>query len=143
MGKYNNSDIETLTAITASSAFTAEAAPTYLTGATLNMTKVESGTLSAHCTVDAETNTITIAHQWEVSNDGTTFVVCAPANNAATVVLATGTSGSDATVSKVVDANPAVYGYKYARLQLVTGVASASGTTDIGGAVYHWRKPRF
>jgi hypothetical protein len=143
MGKYNNSDIETLTAITASSAFAAEAAPVYLTGATLNMTRVESGTLSADITVDAETNTITISHIWEVSNDGTSFVACAPSNNAATVVLATGTSGSDASVNKVVEANQAVYGYKYARLRLVTGVASASGTTDIGGAVYHWRKPRF
>lgn len=143
MGKYNNSDIETLTAITASSAFAAEAVPQYLTGATLNMTKVESGTLSALCTVDAETNTLTIAHAWQVSNDGTTFYDCAPSNNAATVVLATGTGGADAAVTVSIEANQSVYGYKYARLRLVAGVATPSGTTDIGGAIYHWRKPRF
>lgn len=143
MAQYNNNDLVIKTAITASSAFSTSAAPQYLTGATLDMTKVESGTLSAVCTVDAETNTLTIAAQWEVSNDGTTFYVCSPSNNAANVVLATGTSSADAAVTKCVEANQSVYGWRYARVRLVSGVTTADGTNDIGGAIYHYRKPVF
>lgn len=143
MAKYNNSDIVTRAAIAAGTKFAAAVAPQYLAGAALNMTQVESGTLSALCVVDAETNTLTISHEWQVSNDAATWVTCSPSNNAATVVIATGTSGADPAVTVNIEANQGVYGYRFARIRLVTGVATADGSADVGGATYNFRRPRW
>jgi hypothetical protein len=127
------------TAITASSAFSTSAAPQYLTGGAVAMEDVQFGTLSALCTVDAESNTLTITAVWQVSTDGTTYYdVAGASNNAANVALATGTSGSDAAVSKVVPAPDAIYAYPWARVRLMSGVTTADGTNDIGGAVYRY-----
>jgi len=85
--------------------------------------------LSAIVEVDAETENITMAVKWQVSNDNSTWldVANAPANTAATV-LATGTSGPDAAVKKVIPAPDTVYGYRYARAAIVVG--ATTGTTN-------------
>jgi hypothetical protein len=84
---------------------------------------VKDQTLSALVSVDAETDTITIEAIWEVSNDAVTWVVAPTLNNAATVVLATGTAGADALVTKVISAPSGVYGFRYARLSVINRVA--------------------
>lgn len=85
--------------------------------------------LSAIVVVDAETNTFTVAPEWQVCNtsDGT-FLPIMPSNAAANVVIATGTSGADATVSRVISAPDGVYGWRFARMSLVAG--GTTGTSD-------------
>lgn len=88
--------------------------------------------LSALVAVLAETNTLTFAAKWQVSNDGSTWVdVTNGPQNAASVVLATGTAGADSTVTKAIEAPPSVYGWRKARLSLVTG-----GTTGNSADTY-------
>jgi hypothetical protein len=85
--------------------------------------------LSAIVTVDAETDTLTLAGRWQVSNDASTWLTIAHApQNPAAVVLATGTTGADAAVTKILPAPAAVYGYKFARSTLVVG--GTTGTTN-------------
>jgi|GEM_PF-1456171 hypothetical protein len=123
-------------AITASSAFSTSAAPQYLTGNPVPMGDVQFGTLSALCTTRAATSTLTITAVWQVSVDGTTYYdVAGTANNAANVAVATGTV---AAASLCVPAPDAIYAYPWARLRFVTGVTTANGTTDYGGAVYRY-----
>ncbi len=91
--------------------------------------------LSALCVVDAETNTLTLAAKWQGSNDGSTWVDLANApGNPAAVVLATGTAGADAAVTKAVEAPKAAYGFKFARCSIVVGVTTgtSSDTYTIG-----------
>lgn len=88
--------------------------------------------LSALVTVDAETSTLTMAAKWQVSNDGSTWVdVANGSQNAAAVVLATGTAGADASVSKAIPAPDAIYGWRKARIAIVTG-----GTTGAAEDTY-------
>lgn len=103
-------------------------ADTITGGPTLLMSKVTGGTLSALVTVDAETSTLTMAAVWQVSNDATTWVNALVENAAAEVVLATGTAGADAAVTRVITAPNTVYGWRYARLSIRNGVAT--GTTN-------------
>lgn len=119
-----------------------DAAGTLTGGSTVQMRNVEVGTLSALVTVDAETNTITLGAVWEVSNDASTWYVCTPVNNAATVVLATGTGGADAAVTRVIPANDAVYGYRYARCSIQNLVAQGT-TNDTYSISYNYRMPDF
>ena len=98
--------------------------------------------LSALVTVDAETSTLTITAKWQVSNDGTTWVdVTNGTQNAAGVALATGTGGADAAVTRAIPAPRAVYGWRKARLALVTGVASGT-TSDTYSISYCYRTGR-
>ncbi len=96
--------------------------------------------LSALVTVDAETNTLTLAAQWEGSNDATTWYAIAntPANTAPTV-LATGTAGADAAVTKVIPAPLGALGFQYARLSLVVGVTTGT-TSDTYSIGYNYRR---
>lgn len=85
--------------------------------------------LSARLSLDIETSTLTAAALWQVSNDNTNWIDVAYApNNAAAVVLATGTGGADPTVTKIIPAPDAVYGYRFARISVVMGVTN--GTTN-------------
>lgn len=98
--------------------------------------------LSALVTVDAETSTLTMTAQWQVSNDGSTWVdVANGSQNAAGVALATGTAGADAAVTKAICAPDGIYGWKKARIALVTG--GATGTTaDVYTLSYCYRTGR-
>ena len=95
-------------------------------GPTLLMSAVKTGTLSAQVTVDAETNTITLAARWQISQDEATWHNAVPSNNAANVVLATGTAGADAAVTKAVSAPSAVYGARFARVVIDVGVTNGT-----------------
>lgn len=96
-------------------------------GATLLSQTVTPGTLSALFVVDAETSTITIAAKWQVSDDGSTWYDVAGApNNAADVVLATGTGGADAAVTRVVPAPTQVHGWRYIRAVARVGVTTGA-----------------
>ena len=85
--------------------------------------------LSANLTVLAQTNTFTITPEWQVCNtsDGT-FIPISPSNNAANVVLQTGTSGQEVAISRVVSAPDGIYGWRFARMSLVAG--GTTGTSD-------------
>jgi hypothetical protein len=93
-------------------------------GPTLGLnTLVKGGTLSATIYADAETDTITLECLWQVSSDGTTWLDVANPGNTASTVLATGTAGADALVTKVIPAPMCVYGFAYARLSVINRVA--------------------
>lgn len=94
--------------------------------------------LSALCVLLAETNTLTLTVKWQVSNDNTTFYDCAQSiSNAAATVVGTGTAGADTAVTRVFEAPQAVYGWKYARVAFVVGVATgAAGDTYTYGYNY-------
>lgn len=113
---------------TESGDFDGDAAGTVTGLSAVNMTQVRRG-LSAKLTVDAETNTLTIAAKWQGSDDNSTWVDLANApGNPAAVVLATGTAGADAAVTVSVEAPSSAYGYRWARCALTNGVAT--GTTS-------------
>ena len=105
-----------------------EAAGSTVGGSAFSTAGIEKGTLSCLFTVDAETSTLTIAGKWQVSNDKSTWYDMPPQNNAALVVLATGTAGADAAVSKAIPAPDAVMGWKYVRAAVETG--GTTGTTS-------------
>lgn len=95
--------------------------------------------LSALAVVDAETDTITISGKWQVSNDNSTWVdVANGPQNAASVVLATGTAGADASVTRAFPAPDAVYGWRYARFALTNGVVTGN-TADTYAISYCYR----
>jgi hypothetical protein len=85
--------------------------------------------LSAVVTVDAETTNLTLTAKWQGSNDASTWYDFAHGtNNVAATVLATGTGGADAAVTKVISAPVGIEGWRYSRLSLVVG--AATGTTN-------------
>jgi hypothetical protein len=110
------------------------AAASTIAGNAVDTSRISKDSLSALVTVDCETSTMTLVAKWQVSNDNSTYVDVALTNNAANVTLATGTSGADATVTKAIVAPGAVFGWNFARLVLVTGVAqgTTSDTYSIG-----------
>jgi len=110
-------------------------------GPSFNTVTAVPGTLSATVAVDAETNTITMEAIWEVSSAGVTWYHVPPVNNAATVVLATGTAGADATVTKVIEAPMAVFGWPLARLSIVNRVA-AGLVADTYAISYNYLRQR-
>lgn len=95
--------------------------------------------LSALVTVDAETTSLTMTAKWQVSNDGSTWVdVANGSQNAAGVALATGTAGADAAVSRAIPAPDAIYGWRKARIALVTGGATGAAV-DTYSLSYSYR----
>jgi hypothetical protein len=98
-------------------------------GTGLSTAGIEPGSLSCLFVVDAETDTLTITGKFQVSHDNSTwFDLAGDAQNPANVILATGTAGADAAVSRVLPVPPAALGWEYVRAAVVNGVAS--GTTS-------------
>lgn len=110
----------------ASGDFDTDAAGTVNPGTAIRTAEAEKGSISALFTVDAETNTLTIAAGWQVSDDNSTYYNCADIDNAADTVLATGTAGADAAVTKVIGPPDWVYGWKYVRPVCISGVAQGN-----------------
>lgn len=110
------------------------AAPQVVNGATLAVMHPQGntgaavcpGTLSARATLVLTTATLTVTGKWQVSMNGSTWYDVTGPNNAANVVLATGT-GSIVTTNIVVSAHDACYGHLYARFVLTSGVAAGGG----------------
>jgi len=95
---------------------------------------------SALVTVDAETNTITLAAKWQVADKiGTWFDVAHAPQNPAAVVLATGTAGADAAVTKTIPAPEAIYGYRFARAAVTVGVVTGTNN-DTYSIAYNYRQ---
>ncbi len=83
--------------------------------------------LSCKAVLLAETNTITLSTKWQVSNDNSTWVdVANGSQNAAAVVVGTGTAGADTAVTRVYPAPDAVYGWQWARMAVVVGVTTGA-----------------
>lgn len=118
--------------------FDPDAAGTVYGSQAISTANIAPGTLSCLFTVDAETNTLTIAGKWQVSDDASTWYDIAPTNNAAVVVLATGTAGADAAVSKVLPAPSEIMGWKYVRAAVQNGVTTG-GAADTYSMTLHYR----
>ena len=101
------------------------ASGTTIAGPTLPMNDVHPGTLSALHYAQATTSTLTLTPKWQVSADGSTWRDVKLPNNAANVVLVTGT-GSAVASTVVISAPDAVYAWSYARLSVLTGGTTAS-----------------
>lgn len=107
------------------------------------MNQVEPGSLSAKAALDCETSTLTVYVDWQVSLDNSTWVdVANGSQNAAAVVVATGTAGADATVTKVYPAPSAVYAFPFARIAIRNGVTTGAAV-DTYSVTYHYMKPEF
>lgn len=114
-------------------------APQTVTGNTVVMANVETGTLSANVYAKATVNNLTLTAKWQVSDDNSTFRDCKLPNNAANVVMVTGT-GSAVTDTLCLEAPACVYGKRYARLIVVSGAASGSGLgSDEANVSYNYR----
>lgn len=100
------------------------AAPQTGAGNKLDMSRIQPGTLSAKVAATATTNTLTITGKWQVSDNASTWYDADLANNAADAVMVTGT-GSAVAATRQIDAPAAVYGARWSRVVVVTGVASA------------------
>lgn len=96
--------------------------------------------ISALVTCLADTSTFTWAFKWQVSNDNSTWVdVSNGSQNAAAVVLATGTGGADTAVTKSIPAPDAVNGWQWVRAALVTG-GTTGATIDTYAIGYCYRQ---
>ena len=114
------------------------AAPQTVTGNTVLMNDVMPGTMSANVYANAKTNLLTITAKWQVSDDNSTWVDVKLPNNAANVVVVTGTGASvPGTVCLV--APDAVYGKRYSRVVCVSGVGVGDATDDAASISYNWR----
>ncbi len=95
--------------------------------------------LSAKIVCDIETDTLTMTAIWQISNDASTWLdVANGTQNAASVVVGTGTAGADALITKVFNAPEAVYGAQWCRLVLRVGVATGA-TADTYAITYNYR----
>ena len=117
----------------------APVAGTTTAGTALGTAGIEPGTLSCLVVVDAETDTITLTAKFQVSNDNSTWYdIAGDAQNPANVLLATGTSGADTPVSRVLPVPTQALGWKYVRPALVNLVATG-GATDTYAFTFQFR----
>ncbi len=115
------------------------AAPQIGAGNAFSVVDAQPFTLSATVYGKATTDTLTITPKWQARNTvgaGTWYDVFAP-NNAANVVMVTGT-GSAVAATRSIPAPRAVYAAMEARCVVATGVASAS-TGDEFSVSYNFR----
>lgn len=117
--------------------FNGDAAGTTASGTAVTMRTVEPGTLSAYFDLSAFTNTMTISGYFEVSNDTSTWIRVYPLNNAANVVMTTGT-GSAVLYDGVIGFPLECYGWKFARATVVNGVATGASASDTYAITYRW-----
>jgi len=116
------------------------AAPQTGAGGRLPLATVEPGSLSAKVYAKATVSTLTITGKWQASSDGTNWYDVYTANNAALVVIVTGT-GSAVSATRQFEAPSGIYGAAFARFVVVTGVASGSGAgSDEYNISYSFRK---
>ena len=104
------------------------AAPQTANGTSLSIVdnRVAEGTLAANVSGNITTNTITFTGKWQVSDNGSAFKDAFNSNNAANVIIATGT-GVLATFSRSVSGHDGLYGYRYVKYVVTTGVGVGGG----------------
>ena len=94
--------------------------------------------LGGNVSVTANTATLTASFKWQVSMDRTTWLdVANGSQNAAAVVFTTGTS---AAKTASLPAPDSVYGWRFCRLVLVTGVVTGAAG-DLYSFGYNFRTP--
>lgn len=125
-----------------STLFATPAAPQTISGASVPVRNCDIGSLSSLVTATLTSGTLTVTAKWQVSDDATTWYDCSPLNNAANVTLATGTGTAVAT-NKMLEAPQGCYSWNFARVQLVTGAATADGAADAGTVSYRYLKDRW
>lgn len=119
------------------------AAPQALNGSTVNMVPIAVSTLSANVYAKATTNTLTLTGKWQVSDDGSTWRDAYYAGRPSNVIIVTGT-GAAVTDTINVAAPDGVYGKRYARFVLTSGVGVGGGAgVDEGSISYNWMAPAF
>jgi hypothetical protein len=106
-------------------------------GIFMGRTAQKVANLSATVNVTAATASLTWTGKWQVSPDNATWQDVHNSNNAAYVVIATGTSA--ATGNICYDAPPAVYGAAFARFVLVNG-AETGAAGDLYAISYNYRQ---
>lgn len=96
-------------------------------GTAIPTSTIEVGTLSCLFVLDAETDTITLTGKFQVSDDNSTWYdLAGDAQNPANVLMATGTAGADAAVSRVLPVPSPAMGWKYVRAAIVNLVATGA-----------------
>lgn len=117
------------------------AAPQAVNGTALSHVGISLAlsSLSANVYAKATTNTLTLTGKWQVSNDGSTWNDAYPANRPANVVIVTGT-GSAIVDTIVVEAPNSVYGKRYSRFVVTSGVGVGGGAgVDEAKISYNYR----
>jgi hypothetical protein len=110
-------------------------------GPVVSTNLIEPDTVSCEFTILAETNTLTIEGRWQVSDDNSTWVDMPLQNNAAVVVIGTGTAGADSAVTLALQAPYACVGYRYVRPVVVNRVATGA-TGDTYSMTVRYQKRR-
>ncbi len=98
------------------------------------MGRVKLGTLCAVATVDAETDTLTMAGVWQganAANFSDAVDLAYEPQNPAAVVFDTGTAGADAATVKAFPCPLAGYGFKFVRFQVQIGGATGAAADTI------------
>lgn len=120
------------------------AAPQTLTTGGVSTGDLQPGTLCAFVYAKATTNTLTITGKWQVTNTPNTsasWIDAREPNSPTDVTIVTGT-GSAVTDTRYVTAPDSVYGYKFARYVLTTGVGVGGGAgVDEGRIEYQYMRP--
>jgi hypothetical protein len=114
----------------------------YIAGAVQTMARVKMGSLAAMVVADVETTSLTMAGTWQGSNTLDFAVAVDLANapqNPAPTVLATGTAGADAAVTKAFPAPDAAYSFRFVRFRLLTAGATG-GAADTYAIGYCYRQ---
>lgn len=108
-------------------------------GTALGTNGIELGTLSCLFVLDAETDTLTLTGKFQVSDDNSTWYdLAGDAQNPANVLMATGTGGADAAVSRVLPVPTQALGWKYVRAAVVNLVATGAAA-DTYAMTFHFR----
>lgn len=121
---------------------TGVAAGTTTGGPALRTNLVEPGTLSCLLAIDAETDAITVAPKWQVSQDNSTWKNLTDTTAALPAGWATGTTGADASVERVIACPVQASGWKFVRAAIVSGGATG-GTADTYSFTYQYRAERY
>lgn len=117
-------------------------------GAAIGTTDVVFGTLTAYIDAVAKTNTMTLSGKWQVSHDNSTWVdveldaASAVASSNTARILTTGT-GSAVEYKGALPAPKAVYGWRWARVCIVVGVADSADPSDAWAYNYNYVRDAF
>lgn len=117
-------------------------AGTTTAGPTFTVGEAVLRSISCLATVEAETTSLTMTVIWQVSNDQTTWYTAVDANNVTPTVLATGTGGDDAIVTKVIGAPIAVNAWRFCRVAILSAGATGA-VTDTYSFRYSYLRPDF
>ncbi len=115
----------------------AGASGTVVTGNPVTLAAAQHGSISALVTLIVETNTVTLAPKWQVSNDNVTYYDV----QGNTGTTRTGT-GSTATTTEVLVLNAGCV-WRYARVAVVVGVTTAVVTKEFFSVSYNYLTPAF